>query len=280
MLKTGIVSSAYFHYDDYETGLYELKNDGYDCCDYHGFIHADSPLYEFDDYKLERYLGDILKEASKCGISFCQMHAQWPLKCSTEDEVLHSMEVMKKSVRSASFLECPNVVIHTFAPFGWEQEVDKKKTFEINVRIFSEISDYAKAYGITVCIENLPFRNLEISKVDTVIKLIQTVDRPNCKMCFDVGHAHVFNDDIVKDIKNIGSYLQVLHVHDNNGLFDSHLMPWQGSINWTAFIKAIKDVNFKGCISLETYVDNDMPHEVKIAMRKLLSKLAKIIAKI
>lgn len=278
MLKTGIVSSAYFRYDDYKTGLVELKNDGYDCCDYHGFIHANSPLYRYDDRQLELYLSDVLKVATKCGIHFCQMHAQWPLKCATEDEMSHSIEVLKKSIRGAYYLDCPNIVVHTFAPLGWEQEIDAIKTFETNVKIFSEIADYAKTYDVTICIENLPFRNLEISKVDTVIKLIRAVNRSNCKMCFDVGHAHVFHDDIAEDIKKIGPYLQVLHVHDNNGQFDSHQMPWQGSIIWDDFVAGLRNIGFSGCISLETYVDSDMPLEVKTSMRKLLSQLARILA--
>lgn len=280
MLKTGIVSSAYFRYDDYEAGLIELKNDGYDCCDYHGFIHVNSPLYSYDDHELKLYLSDILKAATKCGIHFCQMHAPWPLKCATEDEISHSMELLKKSIRGSYYLDCPNIVVHTFAPFGWEKEVDAIKTFETNVKIFSEIVDYANTYGVTICIENLPFRNLEISKVDAVLKLIHAVNRSNCKMCFDVGHAHVFHDDITKDIHEMGTCLQVLHVHDNNGQFDSHLMPWQGTIDWAAFAKALKDINFSGCISLETYVDSDMPYEVKIKMRKLLSQLAEILTTI
>lgn len=278
MLKTGIVSSAYFHFDDFATGLQVMKKDDYDCCDYHGFIHSNSPLYIYGEHELKLYLSNVLESAIVAGIKFNQLHAQWPLSCETDAEVAASIEIVKRSIRGATYLNCPNVVVHTFAPFGWNKEIDAKKTFDLNVRIFKELTAYARDFDITVCIENLPFVCLEISKVDTVLKLIRAVNQPNCKMCFDVGHAHVFHDDIAEDIKKIGSYLQVLHVHDNNGQFDSHLIPWQGSINWNEFVAAIRDINFSGCISLETYVDLDMPREVKTSMRKLLSQLARILA--
>ena len=278
MLKTGIVSSAYFHLDNFAAGLHEMKKDGYDCCDYHGFIHGNSPLYLYDEDELKLYLSNVLKSAVNAGIKINQLHAQWPLNCKTEAEIAESIEIAKRSIRGAAYLDCSNVVVHTFAPFGWSKEINAQKTFDLNVRIFKELTDYAKGYNTTVCIENLPFVSLEISKVDTVLKLIRAVNQPNCKMCFDVGHAHVFHDDIAEDIKKIGPFLQVLHVHDNNGQFDSHQMPWQGSIIWDNFVAALHNIGFTGCISLETYVDSDMPLEVKTSMRKLLSQLAKILA--
>ena len=278
MLKTGIVSSAYFKYNDFDAGLQQLKNDGYDCCDYHGFIHAVSPLYHYSEEELASYLTDVRVCAEKYGVEMWQLHAQWPLACGTESDTAKSIESAKKAIRGAAYLNCHNVVVHTFAPFGWQREVDAEKTFEKNVEIFSLLADYAQDFNVTICIENLPFTGLEISKVDTVLHLLDVLNRPNCKMCFDVGHAHVFHDDIANDIAKIGSYLQVLHVHDNSGQHDSHIMPWQGSINWNIFAKALRDIGFDGCISLETYVKNDMPHAVKVAMRKLLAQLAKIIA--
>ena len=280
MLKTGIVSSAYFQYNDYDVGLRQLKEDGYDCCDYHGFIHAVSPLYRYDEEELQSYLAEVYQSAEKYGVEFNQLHAQWPLKCSTEEETLRSIESAKKSIRGAAYLHCHNVVMHTFAPFGWQREVDAEATFDKNVEIFSTVADYAKDFDVTICIENLPFTELEISKVGTVLRLIEVLNRPNCKMCFDVGHAHVFHDDIAEDIIKIGSRLQVLHVHDNSGQHDSHIMPWQGTVNWNSFTKALKEVGFDGCISLETYVKNNMPHEIKVSMRKLLARLAQIIAKL
>lgn len=278
MLKIGIVSSAYFHYDDFPEGLIDMASDGYDCCDYHGFIHEDSPLYKYSEEQLKNYLLELSNKAQESKIFINQLHAQWPLKAGSQHEIVCSLDRIKTSIRGAWYLMCPNIVIHPIVPLGRGEDFDEHVIFNKNVDFFTRVADYAEQYQVTICIENLPFVEFAISKVDNVLKLIKAVNKKNCKMCFDVGHAFVFKDDIGDDIIKIGNNLQVLHVHDNKGNYDSHMIPWLGAINWEAFSLALKRIDFQGCISLETYIENDMPQPMKSCMRKLLSKIARYIS--
>lgn len=54
-------------------------------------------------------------------------------------------------------------------------------------------------------------------------------------MCFDTGHANLFHDDIAADVRLLDKDLACLHVHDNKGNWDQHLIPYQGNIKWDEF---------------------------------------------
>lgn len=42
-----------------------------------------------------------------------------------------------------------------------------------------------------------------------------------------------------------------LHLNDNDGKGDQHLMPFDGNINWDTVMKKITDIQYKGATTLE-----------------------------
>ncbi|CUU01159.1 Mechanosensitive ion channel [Candidatus Kryptobacter tengchongensis] len=53
-------------------------------------------------------------------------------------------------------------------------------------------------------------------------------------------------------IKRFGSKIVHIHVHDNNGDFDAHLGVGFGSINWVEVISAVKKINYRGALVVES----------------------------
>jgi sugar phosphate isomerase/epimerase len=52
-------------------------------------------------------------------------------------------------------------------------------------------------------------------------------------------------------VRLLGSYLAVLHVHDNDGERDRHWLPGLGIVDWEAFMHALVEIGFEGTLSLE-----------------------------
>ena len=52
-------------------------------------------------------------------------------------------------------------------------------------------------------------------------------------------------------IRMLGSDVSILHLHDNTGHWDDHLLPGMGSINWPAVFDALDDIGYKGNINCE-----------------------------
>ena len=85
-------------------------------------------------------------------------------------------------------------------------------------------------------------------------------------------------EDLLQSIRLLGNDLQVLHVHDNNGRDDAHAFPFQYDIDWGRFIKGLQEIGYKGCMSLETRVNVNMPEPMRTEMQKSLSKIARFLA--
>lgn len=53
-------------------------------------------------------------------------------------------------------------------------------------------------------------------------------------------------------IKSLGHRLRALHVHDNNLHDDSQQIPFSMQIDFEAMVKALKEVDYKGDMTLES----------------------------
>ena len=277
-MRIGLESAAYFGLYDYDEGFKKLKEHGFDCIDYAELCKRHSDLYNFSDDKYRGFLTDIGESANKHGVEITQLHGLWATDDKTRAQREESIGYFIKEIEGAHYLGCKNIVIHPFLPYGWGAEVDKDKIWDVNIDLFSRLLPYAEKYGVTICAENQPFTAIAMSTVKEVKKLIREFNHPNFKACLDTGHANVFHDDIAEDVRLLGDDLATLHVHDNKGNWDQHLIPYMGNIKWEEFLAALKEIGYKGAFTLETMVSTSMPEPIKEEMQISLGKLARQMA--
>jgi sugar phosphate isomerase/epimerase len=116
-----------------------------------------------------------------------------------------------------------------------------------------EIKKYGKE-GIKIVIENL----VEESP-DILMKLCDAVNSDFFALCLDIGHMNVFSALTPSLwVKKMGSRLQYVHLHDNNGENDEHMPVGKGNIDFDNFFESIKDRN-DIIIALE--LDHSTPEE-------------------
>jgi sugar phosphate isomerase/epimerase len=72
------------------------------------------------------------------------------------------------------------------------------------------------------------------------------------KICVDVGHGTLTQDDPSQMVRIAGDKLVCLHTHDNDGILDRHLAPFAGLVNWKDFVTAMRKVGYKGDLNFET----------------------------
>ena len=119
----------------------------------------------------------------------------------------------------------------------------------VGVKRFQTIVDYAEKLNIKVAFEN----GRREGYLEYILKHIKN---KNAGVCFDVGHCHCyfkdkFNWDVFKN------KIFAIHLHDNDGTSDSHLLPFDGTINWDDLSKNLKKANYNGPITLESCYRND-----------------------
>ena len=101
----------------------------------------------------------------------------------------------------------------------------------------------AEAAGIEVALEVMANR---LSTPDALVELIEDVlESPAAGVCLDVGHARLLGDP-VDAIEAASGHIIAAHVHDTGGARDEHLVPYDGSIDWTRALLAFQKVGYTG----------------------------------
>jgi len=133
--------------------------------------------------------------------------------------------------------EIPTAVMHISSgeitpPFG-----------QTGLNRFKQLVERAEKYGITIALEN-------VRKFDYLEYLFANIESDRLKFCYDCGHENCFTPGI-DYLSKYGNKLVALHLHDNDGAGDQHMLPFSGTVKWEKIISKIKELNYKGALSLE-----------------------------
>lgn len=123
---------------------------------------------------------------------------------------------------------------------------------EIGIRRLRAICDYAREAGVRVAFENTKIKGYQ----EYVLKHIQG---DHVGICLDSGHYHAhFHDEL--DFTLFQDKIFCVHLHDNDGSDDQHLLPFDGTIDWEQLMKQLNKCNYTGPITMELVYRNDYLH--------------------
>lgn len=114
---------------------------------------------------------------------------------------------------------------------------------------FKKIVNKAEELGVRIAFEN--------TKIKGYLEYVfENIDSKNIGLCYDAGHCHAhfddeFNYELFKD------RIFAVHLHDNHGEIDEHLLPYDGTIDWKHVINKLKECNYNGLVTLELSYRND-----------------------
>ncbi len=275
MLQTGIESAYYF--EDGQINYTKMAAHGYTCADFQGLTNTGGELYTCDDATFKARLTAEYERARAAGISFYQLHGPWPVDDATAELRAFNLACMKRCAEGAALLHCPYMVVHPVLPSHWDKETDPAFAMQVNRAYFTELCRHAQAFGVNICIENMPSINPALSTVAQVVAFVKEVNMPNFFICLDTGHANCTREGIGDAVRACGDLLKVLHIHDNRGSEDSHLVPytWGGNIKWDEFKPALQDIGFTGCLSMETGIKPNCPTQALELMQRGVAQIAK-----
>lgn len=120
---------------------------------------------------------------------------------------------------------------------------------EIGLNRIRKIVGYAKSIGVKIAFEN--------TKIQGYLEYIfNNIDNDNIGLCYDAGHCHAhfkdkFNWELFKN------RIFAVHLHDNDGTSDQHLLPFDGTIEWKEVINNLKNANYTGPVILELCYRNE-----------------------
>lgn len=140
----------------------------------------------------------------------------------------------------------------------WASEYLGAKWAVVHVKSVDDTVDYVKrlfrdsgAEQIGIAIENVHDRPTDelILAHDRLL-----ADGYRVGICFDTGHCNqkkYFDRDVADTVRELGSRIKMLHVHDNMRNTDRHIAPFLGCIKWDRVMEALADVGYEGSLNLE-----------------------------
>ena len=103
------------------------------------------------------------------------------------------------------------------------------------IETFQEVLPRVQRIGCTLAVENI-FEE----EPATLKALLEAVDSPLFRHCFDVGHWNLFVKVGMEEwFAEIGSYIAEVHIHDNFGTKDDHAAIGEGNINFDLFFRLL-----------------------------------------
>ena len=277
-MKIGIGSDAYWNKNDVAAGLAMMKKHGFECMDYQKFTDTDgNPLFECSDEEFDALVKQDAEAIAAAGIVVSQTHGPWryPPKDATPEDRQERFEKMSRALRGTRLLGCKYMVLHPMMPFGPDDEGDRDEFMRINEEFYTELCKVAEREHVVICLENMPMLKLPVATPAQILDFVNMINSPYLEVCFDTGHAAVHGISAGDSVRLTGEHLKVLHVHDNNGRADQHLMPFYGVTDWADFSKALKEIGFDGALSLECTVGKNLPDSIKEYHQKGLYMIAK-----
>jgi protein FrlC len=110
----------------------------------------------------------------------------------------------------------------------------------------TEIGRHAADKGVTICIEPTSADSNLIDTAGQALKLREDSGLPNVKVMFDTFHALYRNEVGADYVYEMAPHLAHVHFADID-----RKPPGEGVIDWVGVMQALKDIDFKGYLTME-----------------------------
>lgn len=173
---------------------------------------------------------DIIKYANEINLTIKQVHLDYKISnliCSKDSN--EYFEYLENKINECIKYNIPMLVVH--ASKGDEPPTIDNESLE---KVKALANKYIN-YNITICFENV--------RVNNNLGKILSLNLNNIRMCYDLGHAHIYDNEFDL-LKKYSDYIACAHLHNNLGT-DSHNRLSQGEIDYKTILKELFNTPIK-----------------------------------
>ncbi len=284
-MKLGISSGGIIRRYGLEEGFKLIKRSGFDSVDISFSAYKkeeEGNIYSASEDEFLSYFSNAKKVCDDLEIEISQTHGRLTT-CVPEEDL--SEKIKKNSeldLKASNILKSPVCVFHSVKLKQWES-VSLEEDFLLlkNKEFFEDyLTPLCQKYNVKFALETHGSSILStgpvldfIGDVKNLRRSFDMIDSKWKAFCLDTGHtneAHYYSGpDMYTSIKTLGKDIEVLHLHDNQGFYDSHLLPLNnalGAIDWAVVFDTLEEVGYKGTYNWElnlgyfgNYLDKALP---------------------
>jgi len=146
-------------------------------------------------------------------------------------------------------------------------KIPYRKAWDLLVETFSRCARIAEEHKIKLAVEHKP--ECILGNTDSTLRLIEAVNSEYVGALLDTGHSIVAKENLPTVVDMLGKKLFHVHVDDTYGDWDRDLPP--GTIHdFTGFLKQLKQVGYKGYLSMDVWPYEDAEKEIKMGRDYML----------
>ncbi len=273
-MKLSLSSFIYFNYP-LDEAIRRTAAAGFDGIDiWGGRPHA----YRRDLSEREMTtLRQLIRDEGLAVASFIPAQFRYPTSLCSPNETIRqdSIRYIQDSIETAAALGAPIVSVcpgHTLYRQSKEDGIER-----LSESLWA-ITEFATRHSIRIAIE--PADKYETDLLSTcadTLRLIEQLGYQNLGVLLDNGHAYVVDESADDAVRLLGDRLFHVHVDDNDGVRDQHLVPGDGDFDFPPFIAALRAVSYDGYLAAELSwdytIDPDPPARLTVErMSKLLNR--------
>jgi len=200
--------------------------------------------------------------AADRGVSFPQGHLWLTADITAENQ----QEVIDRLKNWLDLFAAVGVRAGVLHPGGGALREAGRSEQEILARqaaALSALARHVEGGDFVICLENIPSSAPLASDLRTIIDAAGGGD---LGICLDTGHLNLADGDQGRFVREARGLLRALHLADNDGSGDQHLMPFaRGTVRWADLMTALREIAYSGLLNFEIPGENRCPLPVRLA---------------
>jgi sugar phosphate isomerase/epimerase len=236
----------------------------------------------FRDYMRSPEPGEILETLRRAAFTVDSLHGYFhledmdgpPCDISAADaaEREAALEIMEREADFARALGCRDVVVHPTGARMSDADAFRPAMLEESAR---DLAAIGRTADVRFLVENMPPTYFGCD-VPELRRIVDAVDDAHLGLIYDSGHANMAGDP-VGVVRAMGPRLWGVHLHDNLGENDDHMIPGTGTAPLEAIAAAMAEVGYGGTFLLEVYRPMDeVRRDLTAARLEFIERLRRI----
>ena len=182
---------------------------------------------------------------------FTPEHNAYPFNYMTGDafQWVRSMNYLEKAIELTAAMGASKMLFSA-GHAGYRMSVQ-----EIDERLqksLERLVHKAEQQSVTLILEPLTvYESNVITGLNDLERALDKVDSPNLVGMCDLAVPFTTGEPAAEYIRRLGRRFGYLHVIDNDGVSDSHILPGEGNIPLEEILREIRRAGYDGCATIE-----------------------------
>lgn len=247
-MRLGLFTCGYQRYP-LERAFADAKRFGYDYIElWGGYPHA---YVEDLKWKTTAHIRELIHKYEVPVECFTPEHNGYPFNYMAGDESQweRSMQYLEDAIDITAEIGAEKMLFSAGHAGYNASDADMMKRLMKSLR---RLSAYAEQKGVTLVLEPLTvYESNVICSLRDLERALNLVQSPNLVGMTDLAVPFTTGEPAAEYVRRLGDRFQYLHIIDNDGSSDSHILPGDGCLPLGAVLQEIRQAGYDGQATIE-----------------------------